>query len=261
MSVNAYCWYAGAENTQMRRIAAADPELAAEVAAFIASPQWIDMNQVFKESWITGGSSSLKAIAPLAGHTWPVDDPGGGLSMVKHVEATIAGASPVREQLGSGCSTTTAATSKPPCGSGNGSTGKVRPGPRSTPGDRITWSSNEKVERSMTPGTYRVSDGVAVHIDEHRNAVQGRSGAFHLLTVAQTYNSFVTYSELAERLQTVTGVRTRMLMHYWIGDVLGAVARRCHELGEPLLSSLCVHADQTVGSGYGVTEEAYGQTP
>ncbi|MGH8925552.1 MAG: hypothetical protein ACRDWA_13085 [Acidimicrobiia bacterium] len=90
VSVNAYCWYSSAENTQMRRIAAVDPEWAKEVAEFIASPQWIDMEQVFRESWITGGSRSLKAIAPLAGHTWPVDDPGGGLSMVKHVEATWA---------------------------------------------------------------------------------------------------------------------------------------------------------------------------
>jgi len=96
VSVNAYCWYSSAENTQMRRIAAADPELAAEVAGFIASPRWVDMEQVFRESWITGGSRSLKTIAPLAGHIWPVDDPGGGLSMVKHVEATMAIESPGR---------------------------------------------------------------------------------------------------------------------------------------------------------------------
>ena len=99
VSVNAYCWYSSAENTQMRRIAAADPELAASVAEFIASPQWIDMEQVFKGSWITGGSRSLKAIAPLAGHTWEVDDPGGGLSMVRHVEATTLEAeNPAREE-------------------------------------------------------------------------------------------------------------------------------------------------------------------
>lgn len=88
VSVNAYCWYSSAENTQMRRIAAADSELAAEVASFIASPQWIDLEQVLKESWITGGSRSLKVIAPMAGYTWPVTDPGGGLSMVRHLEAT-----------------------------------------------------------------------------------------------------------------------------------------------------------------------------
>lgn len=88
VSINAHCWYSSAENTQLRRIAAADPELAAAVASFIGSPQWIDLEQVFKESWITGGSRSLKVIAPLAGHNWTVDDPGGGTSLVKHLEAT-----------------------------------------------------------------------------------------------------------------------------------------------------------------------------
>ena len=29
-------------------------------------------------------------VAPLAGYEWPVDDPGGGLSMVRHAEATAA---------------------------------------------------------------------------------------------------------------------------------------------------------------------------
>jgi predicted RecB family nuclease len=42
------------------------------------------MMKVFSRSWITGGSIGLKAIAPLAGFEWPVDDPGGGISMVYH---------------------------------------------------------------------------------------------------------------------------------------------------------------------------------
>lgn len=88
VSLTAYCWYSSAENTQMRRIAAEDPVLAQEVAEFIGSEHWVDLERVFKEMWITGGSRSLKSIAPLAGHSWAVDDPGGGLSMVRHVEAT-----------------------------------------------------------------------------------------------------------------------------------------------------------------------------
>ena len=37
---------------------------------------------------ITGGSSSLKTIAPLAGFQWEIDDAGGGESMIKHDLAT-----------------------------------------------------------------------------------------------------------------------------------------------------------------------------
>jgi predicted RecB family nuclease len=88
VSLKAYCWYASAENTQIRRLIAGDEELAAEVMPFIDSENWVDLEQVFRESWTTGGSRSLKVIAPLAGHTWSVDDPGGGLSMVRHQEAT-----------------------------------------------------------------------------------------------------------------------------------------------------------------------------
>lgn len=46
------------------------------------------MEKVFKAGWITGEGTSLKAIAPLAGHVWEVDDPGGGLSMARFAEAT-----------------------------------------------------------------------------------------------------------------------------------------------------------------------------
>lgn len=88
ISVLAYCWYSSAENTQMRRISAVDPELAGEVTEFMASSRGIDLEQVFKGSWITGGSRSLKMVAPLAGHSWSVDDPGGGISMVKYLDAT-----------------------------------------------------------------------------------------------------------------------------------------------------------------------------
>ena len=82
-----YCWHEGAENREMRRITAGDEAWAGEVAAFIASDEWVDMERVFKAGWITGEGTSLKAIAPLAGHVWEVDDPGGGLSMVQFADA------------------------------------------------------------------------------------------------------------------------------------------------------------------------------
>jgi len=73
-----------------------------------------------------------------------------------------------------------------------------------------------------------------------------------LIDVAQHYNAVITYKDLAEEAQRVTGVRGSQQMHYWIGDVLGRVSRESFSRGEPLLSSLCVKADGTVGERYAV---------
>ena len=77
------------------------------------------------------------------------------------------------------------------------------------------------------------------------------------------YNALIEYGELAEAVQAESGIRTKMLVHYWIGDVLGRVSRECHRRGEPLLSSLCVHKDGTVGDGYATMLRATnrGETP
>ena len=71
-----------------------------------------------------------------------------------------------------------------------------------------------------------------------------------LLEVAGRYHALVTYRELAGLVQLRTGIRTNQLVHYWIGDVLGRVARVCADRGEPLLSALCVKEDGSVGAGY-----------
>ena len=89
VSLRSYCWHESAENTQLRRIGRRDPALLEEVEAFIDSRAWVDLEKTFKTQWITGGSTSLKAIAPLAGFAWDVDDPGGGISMVKYLEAVV----------------------------------------------------------------------------------------------------------------------------------------------------------------------------
>jgi hypothetical protein len=70
--------------------------------------------------------------------------------------------------------------------------------------------------------------------------------------IAKTYHATITYKDLAEGVQVESGIRTRRLLQHWIGDVLGTVAHDCQTAGEPLLSSLCVRADGTVGPGYAV---------
>jgi predicted RecB family nuclease len=80
----AYCYNAGAENTYLRQLARADETLAEEIERFIGSGEWVDLLRTWDSQLITGGSSSLKTIAPLAGFQWEVDDAGGGESMIKH---------------------------------------------------------------------------------------------------------------------------------------------------------------------------------
>lgn len=101
-----------------------------------------------------------------------------------------------------------------------------------------------------TPGTYRVSDGSRV---EFAAAVAAWTAAAVpvLERVARTYHATISYKELGEEVQQVTGIRTRVLLMNWIGQVLGGVSRISHRRGQPMLSALCVHSDGTVGEGYG----------
>ena len=80
-----------------------------------------------------------------------------------------------------------------------------------------------------------------------------------LIRTARTYHGYITYGELAEEVQQVSGVRTRSQMRNWIGGVLGLVADECHGRGEPPLTALCVHQDETVGVGYGYVLELAGE--
>ena len=86
-SMLAYCWHQAAENTQLRRIARHSPTLKSRVDSFISSGEWVDLERIFKAGWITGGSTGLKAIAPLAGFSWDIDNPGGAIAMFRYTEA------------------------------------------------------------------------------------------------------------------------------------------------------------------------------
>jgi hypothetical protein len=83
-----------------------------------------------------------------------------------------------------------------------------------------------------------------------------------LLAAAGRYRATVSYKQLAIAVQEATGITTTQLMHQWIGDVLGRVTDECQSRGEPLLSSLCVSAQGSVGEGYTVAvERARGTRP
>jgi len=113
-----------------------------------------------------------------------------------------------------------------------------------------------------SPGTYRESDGKGIDFSQ---ALEAWSAAARiaLLRTARTYRATISYKDLAEEVQVSSGIRTQMLPWHWIGRVLGAVSRHCHAKGEPLLSALCVHADGTVGEGYGkaIIENYGGSAP
>lgn len=82
-SFHAYCYNASAENTYLRRLGLAAGNLD-EITAFTQSDQWVDMLRVVDSQLITGRGSGLKVIAPIAGFSWGVDDPGGGESMLRY---------------------------------------------------------------------------------------------------------------------------------------------------------------------------------
>jgi hypothetical protein len=73
-----------------------------------------------------------------------------------------------------------------------------------------------------------------------------------LVPTAREYRGLVTFKELAAAVQEQTGITTKQLPTYWIGDVLSRVAVDCGTRGEPFLSSLAVDATGSVGSGYAV---------
>lgn len=98
-------------------------------------------------------------------------------------------------------------------------------------------------------GTYRMVDGAKVEFADAMDAWVPLAYEL-LLDTARTYNRWVTYLEVTERVQEVSGIRTRMLIGNWSGKLLERVAKLAVERGEPPLTALCVHQDGTIGAGY-----------
>jgi hypothetical protein len=83
-----------------------------------------------------------------------------------------------------------------------------------------------------------------------------------LLEAAGRYRGTVTLKKLAAAVQESTGITTTQPMHKWIADVLARVTDDCESRGEPLLSSLCVSVQGSVGETYAdAVEHARGSRP
>lgn len=116
---------------------------------------------------------------------------------------------------------------------------------------------SSELEGVQTPGTWRVSDGTAVPFKDATSA--WAAAAFDVLVdVASNYHAFITYKDLAEKVQASTGIRSRSQMRNWIGGVLGQVVDRAAAEGLPSLTALCVKQDQSVGDGYRYVLEVAG---
>lgn len=94
------------------------------------------------------------------------------------------------------------------------------------------------------PGTHDLN-GAAV---EWQSAMAAWVSAARpvLLRLASSYGSWITYGDLAKEVQDVTGIFTRKLIQYWVGEVAFGASRP----DEPLLSSLVVSSEHLVGDGY-----------
>ncbi len=80
-----------------------------------------------------------------------------------------------------------------------------------------------------------------------------------LIEIAGVYGMFITQAELALRVQNDSGVRAGKPVRLWIDDLLLAVTRNQND-DEPLLASLCVRLDQSVGEVYLKLVEAAGRS-
>ena len=83
-----------------------------------------------------------------------------------------------------------------------------------------------------------------------------------LVEVAGSYQGLIAHTDIAERLQADTGIRTRSNPRSWLDQVLVMVAEADVEAGRPPLSSLVVHKVQgTVGDPYDAVLRLTGQDP
>ncbi|TDO30030.1 hypothetical protein EV643_1415 [Kribbella sp. VKM Ac-2527] len=120
-------------------------------------------------------------------------------------------------------------------------------------GFSVTFVDDPELAESPGSGSWREASDVG---SESARSAWAEAARAVLLEAAGRYRAVVTYKELATQVMNRTGIHTRQLMHYWIGDVLGRVSAESSRRGEPLLSSLCVNAAGSVGEGYAIAVQA-----
>lgn len=98
--------------------------------------------------------------------------------------------------------------------------------------------------------TRRVADGIPVAFRDAQTE-WARVARAVLEDHARTYGSVIKYQQLAEEVQQASGITTQVPFRHWIGSVLGALARD-QPVDEPILTSLVVRADGTIGDGYAI---------
>jgi hypothetical protein len=94
-----------------------------------------------------------------------------------------------------------------------------------------------------------VADGSAVPYED-AIAAWTAVAVPHLEALAGNYGSFVTYSEFGEAVQEASGVKTKVLLHQWVGKVLTAITANADDPSAPMLTALVVRKDQGIGAGY-----------
>src|SRR5688572_29445206 len=109
-------------------------------------------------------------------------------------------------------------------------------------------SSFDAITPDQEDGSWQEASTVG---DEAARSAWAESARGVLVVPARSYGATLTAKQLSEQVQRRTHIRTKQLTHYWIGDVLGRVARDCADRQEPNLAALCVNADGSVGDAYG----------
>lgn len=101
----------------------------------------------------------------------------------------------------------------------------------------------------MTLEACRADNGVAV---DDATALEAWSRAARpvLIQISRQYGSLTAPDDLAEAVQTLSGVRTHETAELWLGEVLDAVDIECATRQEPLLSAFCINPDGRVGQRY-----------